>query len=101
MKILKKYFELLFWITSLILLAIMPPAIDAHYSLCIFKLIGINICPGCGIGHSISWFFHGNIQASLLSHPLGIFAVIVIQYRIYKLLLFHFFSKSINNYAIR
>ena len=101
MKMFKTYFELFFWIISLILLAIMPPGTDVHYSLCIFKLIGINICPGCGIGHSISLLFHGDMQASFSAHSLGIFGLVVIFYRIYKLFLFHFISKKINNYAIR
>lgn len=92
----KKYFELFFWIASLSMLAMMPSGNDAHFSLCVFKLMGINWCPGCGLGHSINYLFHGNIQASLSSHPLGIFAVIIILYRIYKLLQLHFsFTKKL------
>ncbi len=69
---------------ALLLLAIMPPT-DAHYSLCPLNAVGINFCPGCGLGHSISWLFHGNLTASFNSHPLGIFAVIVLISRIIKL----------------
>ena len=97
----KKYFELTFWIVSLTLLAIMEPGTDPHYSFCVFKILGIKFCPGCGLGHSISYLFHGNLQASFSSHPLGIFAVIIILFRIYKLLQLHVFSKKINIYAIR
>jgi hypothetical protein len=99
MRAILKYSELIFWIVSIILLAIMEPGSDLHYSFCIFKLVGINFCPGCGLGHSISYLFHGNIKASFASHPLGIFAVIIILLRIYKLLQLHF-SKP-NSYAIR
>lgn len=96
-----KYFELLFWLTALILLALMPPGIDSHYSLCIFKLFGFNFCPGCGLGHSISYLFHGDVQASLEAHPLGIFAFLVIAFRIFKLLQLHLFTKKLNtNYGI-
>lgn len=95
----RKYFELIFWITSITLLALMPPGTDPHFSFCVFKMLGINFCPGCGLGHSISYLFHGDIKASFSSHPLGIFAVIIILYRIYKLSKLHF-SKKIN-YAIR
>jgi hypothetical protein len=98
---LRRYFELAFWILALILLAVMPPTADPHYSVCLFKMLGINFCPGCGLGHSISFLFHGNIQASLSSHPLGIFAVIIILSRIFKLLQLHVFSKNLNNYAKR
>jgi hypothetical protein len=80
----------------------MSPGTEPHLSLCIFKFFGITFCPGCGLGHSISYLFHGNIQASFSSHPLGFFAVIIILFRIYKLLLLHILSKKIkNNYAIR
>ena len=98
----KKYFELTVWSTALILPAVMPADTDPHFSLCIFKFAGIDFCPGCGLGHSISYLFHGNFQASFSSHPLGIFAVIIILFRIYKLLQLHLYPKKLNNdYAIR
>ncbi|HVZ97381.1 MAG TPA: DUF2752 domain-containing protein [Chitinophagaceae bacterium] len=93
----RKYFELAFWGIALVLLAIMPPGTDPHYSFCIFRLIGCKFCPGCGLGHSISYLFHGNLSASFRAHPLGIFAVIVILYRIYQLIQLHFFNSK-NNY---
>jgi hypothetical protein len=100
--IFQRYFEIAFWITALVLLALMNPGTDIHYSFCIFKLMGIHFCPGCGIGHSISFLFHGNINASLSAHPLGIFALAVITFRIYKLFSLHFLSTSKNNiYGIR
>ena len=80
-----RYFELAFWIASLVVLSLMNPSTDAHYSLCFFKLLGLDFCPGCGLGHSISFLFHGNLQASVSAHPLGIFALTIILFRIYKL----------------
>ncbi len=71
-------FEVIFWVTALLLLACMKPDVDAHYSFCILKFIGFQKCPGCGLGHSISFLFHGDIRKSLDAHPLGIFALIVI-----------------------
>jgi Protein of unknown function (DUF2752) len=98
----RKYFELSFWIAALVLLAVMPTGTDPHYSFCIFKLMGFKFCPGCGLGHSISYLFHGNIQASFSAHPLGIFAVIIILCRIYNLIHLHVFSKTIkHNYGIQ
>lgn len=91
MKISKKYFELMVWIAALGSLALMDPSTDTHYSFCFFKLIGIQYCPGCGLGHSISFLFHGNLKASFNAHPLGLFAVVVIVARIYKLSSFHIF----------
>ena len=101
MRTIFKYSELTFWVASLTLLALMPPGTDAHFSFCVFKLLGIDFCPGCGLGHSISYLFHGNLRASFSSHPLGLFAVIIILSRIYKLLQFHFFSKKTTTYATR
>jgi hypothetical protein len=68
----------------------MDPATDGHFSFCIFKLLGIDFCPGCGIGHSISYIFHGDIAASFSAHPLGMFAIVVIIYRIFTLIKLHF-----------
>jgi hypothetical protein len=98
MKVLfQRYFELSFWIIALLLLALMNPGTDAHYSFCVFKFIGIKYCPGCGLGHSISYLFHGDLRASFDAHPLGIFAVAVIGFRIYKLLMLHIFSHLQNH----
>ncbi|ASU32319.1 hypothetical protein MuYL_0416 [Mucilaginibacter xinganensis] len=44
--------------------------------------MGVTWCPGCGLGHSISFLFHGDIKNSLHAHWLGIPAVGVILYRI-------------------
>jgi hypothetical protein len=84
----------------------MNPETDPHYSFCCLKFLGIHFCPGCGIGHSISYLLHGNISSSLSAHPLGIFAVIIILSRIYKLssrkLSGHIFSNlKINDHGIR
>jgi hypothetical protein len=98
---LRKYFELICWTAALVLLAAMPPGTDPHFSFCVFKLTGIDFCPGCGLGHSISYLFHGNLQQSFSSHPLGVFAVIIILYRIYTLSKLHFFSNKKPGYAIR
>ena len=101
-KFLQRYFELAFWIAALLSLAFMNPGTDVHYSFCLFKFIGINFCPGCGLGHAISFIFHGDLQSSLKAHPLGIFALLIIVYRIYQLSLLNIFPHTKNNsYAIR
>lgn len=90
-KILLPYFELCTWITGLLFLALMNPAETHHFSICIFKWIGLSFCPGCGLGHSVSWLFHGNLAQSLQAHPLGIFALAVLLFRIYTLIKNNFF----------
>jgi len=80
-----KYFELVFWTVALVSLALTDPTAEPHFALCPLKLLGFTWCPGCGLGHAISWLFHGNIKASVHAHWLGIPAVIVIVHRIYVL----------------
>jgi hypothetical protein len=89
-----RYFELVCWVSALLLLAVMPAGAGPHYSLCLFKALGIDFCPGCGLGHSLSQLFHGNLQASFSAHPLGIFAVITILSRIVTLLKLHVLQKT-------
>lgn len=98
-KVFTRYFELIFWIVSLTLLATMQPGSN-HFSLCFFKWLGFQLCPGCGLGHSISYLFNGNLPGSFSAHPLGIFALMVILLRVYKLS-HHLLSKKIKFYAIR
>ncbi|MFT3979395.1 MAG: DUF2752 domain-containing protein [Ferruginibacter sp.] len=81
-----RYFELSVWTTGLLLLAMMNPAGDHHFSLCLFRWMGWSFCPGCGLGHSISWLFRGEIAASVRAHPLGLLAVAVLLHRIYVLI---------------
>lgn len=87
MQHLKKYFsfELFFWIIALIYLSIINPA-ESHFSFCLFKQLGISWCPGCGIGHSISYLLHGDVIKSFQTHVLGTFALLVIVYRVLQLI---------------
>jgi len=80
-----KYFELVFWIAALISLALTNPTEQAHFTLCPLKLLGFTWCPGCGLGHSISFLFHGDIKRSFHAHWLGVPAVMIILHRIYVL----------------
>jgi len=77
--------ELIFWIGGLTYLAFMDPS-ETHFSLCPIKNLGFSFCSGCGLGHSISFFFHGQIKDSFHHHPLGIFALGVILSRIFELI---------------
>ena len=99
--IVQRYFELAFWIVSIVLLGLMNPR-EVHYSFCLFKFLGLNLCPGCGLGHSISFLIRGDIKSSFAAHPLGIFGLSIIFFRIYKLITLHIFIKTKNvSYACR
>jgi len=82
---LRKHFELLCWITALIVLFFLSEN-QTDSSLCIFSLLGFGHCPGCGIGHAIHYALHLKLAVSFQHHPLGIFAVIVIFIRIKQLI---------------
>jgi hypothetical protein len=90
MKILLRLpFELLFWITALLLLGtadLHAHGNDQHFTLCPLSNMGFNWCPGCGIGKSIGYLLKGNFQASLNEHWFGIPAVMIILNRIVVLI---------------
>ena len=85
--------ENIFWILALIALAAIDPGKSSHLSICPLKNLGFTFCPGCGIGHSISWFLHGEISHSFAAHPLGIVAAAMMMYRIVTLQIFY--SRSV------
>jgi hypothetical protein len=78
--------EAIVWLGGLLALALMNPDNAQHYSLCIFKNLGLSFCPGCGLGHSISYFLHGDLVHSLQAHPLGVIATIILVSRSISLL---------------
>lgn len=74
--------EALAWILALLYFAFVNLPAETHFTICPFANIGIDFCPGCGLGNSISYIFNGNLPASFHSHPLGIFALVIIIFRI-------------------
>jgi hypothetical protein len=86
-------FEAIIWIAGFAILASINPYYHSHFSICPFKYFGFKYCPGCGLGRSISYLFHGNIKESLQTHILGIPAVIILSMRSFNLI-----KKSISNF---
>jgi hypothetical protein len=80
-------FEAAIWLIGLIYLAFLNSPAESHFTICPFANIGIDFCPGCGLGRSISYIFKGDFSASIHSHPLGIFALIIIINRIITLII--------------
>lgn len=80
----RDHLELLFWISALLVLFLLPENKTA-LSLCPSALLGLGNCPGCGIGHAIHYALHLQLSVSFHEHPLGIFAVIIIFIRIKQL----------------
>ncbi len=79
------WFELAVWTCGLIYLVVIDPNADKHFSICPLKNVGFEFCPGCGLGESVSHLLHLQIGPSFHSHPLGLFALIVILHRMFVL----------------
>ncbi len=78
------HLELIVWTSTLIVLFFLPETTGP--SLCVFKAVGFNSCPGCGIGHSIHDALHFQFSDSWSHHPMGILAVLIIFMRIKQLI---------------
>ena len=74
------------WIAGLIYLFFINPYQPQTFTLCPFHNLGLDFCPGCGLGRSIAFFYHGDILHSLKAHPLGMAGLAIIIYRIYFLI---------------
>ncbi len=89
--------ELLFWVAALLFIFFTTgPIHEAHFSLCPLSNVGIDFCPGCGLGHSIGHILRAEIIESFSAHPLGVFALGVMLFRIYTLI-----KNQIKNYGFR
>jgi len=75
-----------FWLISIALLAMTDPDQSGHFSLCLFRYLGIDFCPGCGLGHGIALLFRGRLVDSFHAHPLALPAVVILLRRSYQLL---------------
>ena len=76
--------ELLVWVSALCALYFMD--MNSVNSFCVFKWIGIEFCPGCGIGHSINYALHLDFVASFKEHFFGTPALLIILHRIIQLI---------------
>lgn len=73
--------ELLMWVGALLYLFFIDPHAE-HTTICLFKIMGFTWCPGCGIGHSISYFMHGEMVNSFHAHWFGSIALFVLLHRV-------------------
>ncbi|MBS2211130.1 DUF2752 domain-containing protein [Carboxylicivirga mesophila] len=75
------HLEAYFWLIALVSLAFSSPDNATHYTLCIFKNLGFDFCPGCGLGHGIAYLFRGQLLESWQAHPLALLAVVILVVR--------------------
>jgi hypothetical protein len=73
--------EALIWTGGLLILALIDPGRE-HPTFCLFRCLGFHACPGCGLGRSISFLFHGSWEGSWAAHPFGLPALLILVGRI-------------------
>ena len=78
--------EAFVWICGLFYLIFINSPEVSHFTICPISNLGFDLCPGCGLGNSISYLINGNLEASIHSHPLGSFAFVIIVTRIISLI---------------
>lgn len=69
------------WIAALLILALSNIE-SSHFTVCPFNNLGIDFCPGCGLGRSIHHFIWFDFLKSFSAHPLGGIASLILLYRI-------------------
>ena len=78
--------ELIIWAGAIFTLSISYPKALNHFTLCPIENLGFLWCPGCGLGRSVSYFLHGDIELSFQQHWFGIPATGILIFRILQLL---------------
>ncbi|GAB4107731.1 hypothetical protein GCM10028791_01780 [Echinicola sediminis] len=78
--------ELVFWCLALIGILLIDTSSLSHFTLCPLGMLGIEWCPGCGLGRSMKFFIQGDFMASWKMHPLGGLAWGIILFRMVELI---------------
>ncbi|MBO6574901.1 MAG: DUF2752 domain-containing protein [Rhodothermales bacterium] len=86
----RKILEAGFWTAGLVAVAAADPASGGLLSTCLFDhlgaAIGLDFCPGCGLGHAVGYLARGHVSASLAAHPLAVPAVLILSSHIVGLI---------------
>ncbi|MFN5332606.1 MAG: DUF2752 domain-containing protein [Bacteroidota bacterium] len=76
--------ELIFWIGCILSILTINTEVKA-FSLCLLHQLGLDWCPGCGLGRAMKLLASGEFQASWQHHPAAGLAYGVIFHRIWVL----------------
>lgn len=76
------YFEITVFSVGLLLMVFMDPTTGYRSSWCLYEIVGVNFCPGEGLGHSIAYIFRGQFYNAMQANVLGPFAIIVLFSRV-------------------
>lgn len=74
------------WILGLVGVAVLAPTLENTVTFCIPNMLGVDWCPGCGLGRSIAHLARGDVQASFSAHPFAIPAVAILTTHIFHLI---------------
>jgi len=92
----KYLMEAFFWITGLVLLGFLNPAAPHLFSFCPFSWVFEDGCPGCGLGHAITFLYRGQWLSSWEAHPLAVPALMLLTRRVYKLGKYYQYLRAYN-----
>jgi len=81
--------EAFLWPGALILLYFLPGG--SEQSWCLYHALGIEWCPGCGLGRGIHELLHGNFQASWELHKGAAPAAVILLFRSLQVSIKHYF----------
>jgi len=73
------------WIFGLGVLALFAPWFENRVSFCIPRMLGVDFCPGCGLGASIGHLVRGELVESWAAHPFAVPTVAILIGRIIHL----------------
>lgn len=90
----KHHFEWVALLSGLIVMGMMNPYIDNGTTWCLLEQFGASFCPGEGLGHSIAYFFRGDVSNALEAHLMGPAAILIITSRVLYLLKQYFDKKK-------
>lgn len=88
--------ELFAWCGLLLAPLFINPSVGNYPSICLFHALGIEFCPGCGLGRALALLYRGDLISSFMTHPLAIFFVLITGFRIITLV-----GKSVENFNQR
>lgn len=74
------------WVLGLGLVALADPTAPPALDLCVFKMVGLPGCPGCGLGHAVAFLARGEWHLAVEAHPAAPVVVGVLLHRIGSLL---------------
>src|SRR5690554_4348265 len=95
MKLLKQHIEWIAFTLGILALAFMDPETSGT-SFCLFNFMGIEFCPGDGLGHSISYTFRADLESAFKAHLFGPFALLILIFRIIHIWKIKFLNKNLS-----